>query len=129
MNTAEPYQAILDTLEIYFQGLHQASSEQLARVFHPDARYVSAVADDHRILSFPEYRQVIDQRVAPADAGEPRQERVVSIELEGTAMAFVRLEMTMLGRRYTDFLTLIPHRGRWSIIAKIFHYYLEEKGV
>lgn len=119
--------AISALLETYFEGLHTADSTLLARVFHPCAHYVSSTPGDFRVLTFQQYQHVLDLRIAPAKRGETRQERVLSIELGGPAMAFVTLEMQMLGRLYTDFLTLVFDQGRWAIIAKVFHYTVNQE--
>lgn len=128
MITSQPYEAILTLLETYFEGLHHADSAMLATVFHPRAQYVSAVPGDHRILSFPEYREILDERVPPASTGEARKERILSIETGGPTLAFAKVQMTMMGRDYTDFLTLIFDQGRWAIMAKIFHYQVTDQG-
>jgi len=128
MTSAQPHQAILALLDTYFEGLHRADSALLATVFHPDARYVSAVAEDYRVLSFPEYRTLLDQRTAPASNGERRIERVISIETAEPSLAFARVEMTMMGRDYTDFLTLIYTQDRWVIMAKVFLYETADQG-
>jgi len=128
MNAPQPHVAILTLLETYFEGLHRADSDMLAAVFHPDAQYVNAVPEDYRVLSFPEYRQVLDKRVPPANTGETRRERVISIETRANALAFAKVEMTMMGREYTDFLTLVFDRGRWVIMSKIFYYEKTHKG-
>lgn len=128
MTSAKPHEAILALLETYFEGLHKSDSALLATVFHPHARYVSAVPEDYRVLSFPEYRQILDQRVSPASTGELRSERIVSVETAEPNLAFARVEITMMGRDYTDFLTLIFDQGRWAIMAKIFHYEITNQG-
>lgn len=128
MNSVQPHEAILALLETYFEGLHRADSAMLATVFHPHSQYVSAVPEDYRVLSFPEYRQVLDQRVPPANTGEARRERIISIETGGDTLAFTKVEMTMMGRNYTDFLTLVFDQGRWAIMAKIFHYEMASQG-
>lgn len=128
MNSPQPHEAILALLEAYFEGLHRADSAMLATVFHPHSQYVSAVPEDYRVLSFPEYRQVLDQRVPPANTGETRRERIISIETGGDTLAFAKVEMTMMGRKYTDFLTLVFDRGHWAIMAKIFYYEMTNQG-
>ncbi|MDF0750946.1 nuclear transport factor 2 family protein [Marinobacter sp. 71-i] len=128
MNPPQPYEAILALLETYFEGLYRADSAMLATVFHPHAQYVSAMPEDYRALSFPEYRQVLDQRVPPANTGETRKERIISIETGGNTLAFAKVEMTMMGREYTDFLTLVFDHGRWAIMAKIFYYEMTNQG-
>lgn len=128
MNSSQPYEAILALLETYFEGLYRADSAMLATAFHPHAQYVSVVPEDYRVLSFPEYRQVLDQRVPPANTGETRRERIISIETGGNTLAFAKVEMTMMGRNYTDFLTLVFDRGHWAIMAKIFYYEMTNQG-
>jgi len=56
------------------------------------------------------------------DAGA---DRVLAVEIGGPNMACARVEMAMMGRVYTDFLTLVFDRGRWSITAKVFHFDIE----
>lgn len=122
MNAGTPHEAILALLETYFEGLYQADSALLASVFHPRAQYVNTAPGDERILTLLEYQHLLDQRVSPASNGEPRQQRVISIETTANTMAFAKVQMSMLGRDYTDFLTLIREQNQWRIIAKVFHY-------
>jgi len=122
MSEAEPYHAILTLLESYFDGLYHSDSALLCTVFHPNLQYVNTVPDDYRVLTWAEYKAVLDQRAAPASKGERRNERIISIETGDRNLAFVRVEMTMMGRLYTDFLTLILYQGQWLIISKVFNY-------
>lgn len=120
--TARSHDAILTLLNTYFEGLYRADSAMLATVFHPQLQYVSAVQKDFRVLTLPEYQRILDQREPPEARGELRQEEIVSIDVESHTLAFVKVRMTMLGRDYTDFLTLVFDQDHWAIIAKIFHY-------
>jgi len=129
VNDAESFRAILTLLDNYFKGLYQADSALLATLFHPKAQYVNTVSDDYRVLTLTEYKTVLDQRVAPANTGEQRNERIVSIEIGDKNLAFVRAEMTMMGRLYTDFLTLIFYEEQWLIISKVFHYTPNDKHI
>ena len=129
VNDAESFRAILTLLGNYFEGLYQADSALLATLFHPKAQYVNTVSDDYRVLTLAEYKTVLDQRVAPASTGEQRNERIVSIEIGDKNLAFVRAEMTMMGRLYTDFLTLIFYEEQWLIISKVFHYAPNDKHI
>lgn len=128
MKTGAPHEAILDLLDTYFEGLYQADSILLASVFHPRAQYVNTVPGDERILTLAQYQQLLDQRVSPASNGEPRHERVISIETTANTMAFAKVQMSMMGRDYTDFLTLIREQNQWRIIAKVFHYQPNPQG-
>lgn len=115
-------------LEIYFEGLYHADSKMLAGIFHRDARYVNAAEGDYMNYSIPEYFDVVNSRKPPASSGEARADRTVSIEFGDDRMAYVKASMTMLGREYLDFLTLIHDDGRWQIISKVFTYTPKRQG-
>ncbi len=125
METIVAHRAILDLLQAYFDGLYHADTTRLAEIFHPEARYVNTV-DGHRAnLAVPDYFALVDARIPPSEQGQVRRDRVLAVEIGGPNMAFARVEMAMMGRVYTDFLTLVFDRGRWSITAKVFHFDIE----
>lgn len=116
------YQNIVEIMKIYFDGLYHAESKILANVFHPDARYVNTVDGDYMNYSRREYFDIIEQRTSPASQGELCNDQILSIEFGGSHMAFVRAEMTMMGRQYIDFLTLTFDQNGWRIMSKVFTY-------
>lgn len=113
---------ITSQMEAYFTGLHQADSDILRTVFHPDAVYVNATAGDYLHHTMPDYMAIIDKRTSPETLGEPKSGEILSIELDGEQMAFVKARMSMLGRNYLDFLTFVKTDGRWQIMSKVFSY-------
>lgn len=114
------FATIVQMMKTYFDGLYQADSKALANVFHPDARYVNALQGDYMNRSMPEYFTVVDGRVPPAHTGDERDDQILSIKFGVNRMAFVEAQMTMSGRVYFDYLTLIFDDGEWRIIAKVF---------
>ncbi len=113
---------VVALMQAYFEGLHRADSATLATVFHGEARYVNATPGDEMNHDMPTYFGIVDGRTSPADRGDLRDDRIVSITFGGYAMAFVVARMTMMDRDYLDYLTLIRADGRWQIIAKVFFY-------
>ena len=122
MAEAQDFAAVVGVLDTYFDGLYHADSKKLATVFHPDARYVNTVEGDYMNYSLTEYFDIVDGRVAAANSGELRSDRVISIEFGGPRMAFAKVAMTILSREYLDFLTLTVDSNRWQIISKVFSY-------
>lgn len=118
----DSYQALVEGMQVYFDALYHADSEALGGIFHADARYINTVPGDYMNYSIPEYLAIVDQRVPPADTGQIRNDKLISIELGGSDMAFVTASMSMLNRDYLDFLTFIHADGRWQIITKVFSY-------
>ena len=116
------YAAIVQVLAEYFDGLHHSDSARLSRVFHPQAHYVCPTEDALTYRTRAEYFPIVDGRPSPASRGEARNDRIVSIELGGPALAFVRAECSIGPMFFTDFLTLIRTDDRWQIISKVFHF-------
>lgn len=122
MSDQNAYAEIIEIMNGYFDGLNHADTKQLVKVFHPDVRYVNMIDCDYMNKSRDEYFDMVDRRTPPADKGEPRDDRIYSIELGGSKMAFVRASMTMMDREYLDFLTLTHDQNGWRIMVKIFTY-------
>jgi len=114
--------AILDVLANYFEGLYQADTEILSKVFHPDGHYINTLTNDYLNLSVADYFSLVDQRTPPAATNDKRDERIISIEIGSENMAFVKATMQMMGREYLDYLTLINEQNEWRIMTKVFSY-------
>lgn len=110
----------------YFDGLHHSDAAGLAEVFHPEAVYATATDGTLTHLTMDDYLPMVAARPAPASRGEGRQDRIVSIELAGPVTALARVECAIGVRRFTDLLSLVRLDGSWRIVAKIFHYDLQE---
>lgn len=112
----------MGVLEDYFEGLYRANSQTLESLFHKDARYVNTVAGDYMNYSLLEYLSIVRLRKSPASLGQSRDDNIISIDFDGENMCFAKLSMTMLGRKYLDYLTLIFIDSDWQIVSKVFSY-------
>ena len=124
MTTA--YQAIVEAMTLYFDGLYHSDTVRLGNVFHPKAQYACATEGTLTHLAMDRYFPVVDKRPSPASRGEARHDRIVGIEFAGPVTAFVRAECAIGPKFFTDLLTFICIDGRWQIIAKVFHFDLRE---
>lgn len=118
----DPFQDVRDVLTTYLDGLHHSDTGRLGTVFHPSARYVTATGGELVNLSMDEYLPIVDSRPSPASKGEPRQDRIISIEFAGPVTAFARVECSIAPKAFVDLLTLVEVDGRWRIVSKVFHY-------
>jgi len=123
---SQDFAAVSELLQLYFDGLYHSDTERLGRVFHPEARYVCATDPELVNLSMAEYFPVVDARPAPAASSQARRDRIVSIEFAGPSTAFARVHCAIGPKYFTDLLTLIRTEEGWRIIAKVFHYDLEQ---
>jgi hypothetical protein len=122
VNQKESIGHIESVLYRYFEGLYQADSVLLAKVFHPDARYINTVSGNYTNLSMSDYFKVIDKRQAPSESDDDYHSKIISIELGDTQMAFAKASIVMMGRQYLDFLTLTHTDGEWKIMSKVFSF-------
>jgi 4-oxalocrotonate tautomerase len=113
-------------LDDYFDGLHHGDTARLRRIFHPAALYACATDGDLVLRTMEEDFPIVDARPSPASRGEPRRDRIVSIEFAGPATAFARVECAIAPKTFVDFLTLV-RLGRWQILSKVFHYELMDE--
>lgn len=113
---------ITAALSDYFDGLYHSDAAKLARVFHPTALYACATGGTLVRLNMDEYYPIVARRPSPASRGEPRYDRVISIEFAGPVTAIARVECAIAPKLFTDLLTLVYLDDRWQIMSKIFHY-------
>lgn len=120
--TPADHAAVTALMQSYFEGLHWADSTMLRKVFHPQLSYVCATEGDPLYLDLKTYMARIDAREPPVKRGDPRAEAVLEIAFGSDRIARVTARMSMMGRDYLDFLTLVPHEGEWRIVTKVFTY-------
>ncbi|NMM46112.1 nuclear transport factor 2 family protein [Rhodospirillaceae bacterium KN72] len=119
---ADQYHAVSTLMDSYFDGLHHADSTVLRGVFHPRLAYVCATEGDELYLDLDTYMARVDKREPPAKRGEARDEAVLEIAFGNDRLAHVTARMSMMGRTYLDFLTLVRDGAEWRIVAKVFTY-------
>jgi hypothetical protein len=123
---AAPLVAIVEMLQLYFDGLYHSDTARLGRVFHEQALYACATEGTLLHFGMQDYFPIVDKRPSPASVGEPRRDRIISIEFAGPVTAFARVECAIGPKVFTDLLTLVHLNGRWQIIAKVFHFNLQD---
>lgn len=104
----------------YFDGLFYCDSTRLREVLHSSALYATVIDNNLRQLTMEDYWPIVDARVAPADKGEARCDRIIAIDILGTTTALAKVECAINPNFYTDLLSLIKLDNRWWIIAKVF---------
>lgn len=120
--SAAAFAAVTDLLGDYFDGLYLCDVARLERVFHPQARYWTAVEGELTDMGMAEYLPIVARRESPASRNEARADRIVSIEFAGPVTGLARVQCRIGPRYFTDLLSIIKLDGRWQIISKVFHF-------
>lgn len=115
-------QAIEHVIRDYLDGLYHCDTRLLATVFHPRALYATAAGEAPLFMTMDVYFPEVDRRDPPSRRGDPREERILSIQRFGPVTSLVTLECRFFGKRYTDILSLLKIDGRWQIVSKVFHF-------
>lgn len=123
------YGDVVAVLNDYFEGLRHSDTQRLRRVFHEQAVYATTSHGEPLVLRMGEYLPIVDARPSPASKGEVGTDEIVSIEFVGPTTALAKLRCSILPRSFLDVLTLIHVDGRWQVIAKVFHWDEEVRGV
>ena len=125
--SADPrFAELVAALGDYCDGLHHSDADKLGQLFHPQAIYACGTEGSLTHLTMTEYLPMVAKRPSPASRGEPRRDRIVSIEFAGPVTALARVECAIGEKRFTDLLSFIKLDGRWRLIAKVFHFDLDE---
>ena len=118
------YNEIAEALRHYFDGFYEGDTGKLRRIFHPNAHLYSAadgpLADDDMETVYAR----VAGRASPASRGEARLDRILSIDKSGPESAFVKLQIAIGPKLYTDYLSLLRIDGRWQIISKTYTHQL-----
>lgn len=120
--TPADHSAVVALMEHYFDGLYNADSNTLRRVFHPRLAYICATEGDALYLDLDSYMTRVEGRVPPAARQDRRDDRILEIAFASDRLARVEARMVMMGRQFHDVLTLIREDGEWRIVTKVFTY-------
>src|SRR3546814_20104341 len=97
----------------YFDGFYNGDVPTLEKVFHPDCHLISGtggtLANDPMSAVYARVRA----RRKPSEAGQPRYDRILSIDLSGPETALVTCRLGLDPRLYTDYLNFVGLYCRW----------------
>ena len=121
MTATNDVNSIEGVIKSYLDGLHEGDTAKIAGAFHPTSALTS-VADDGELQILPRdlWLDRVRARPSPKQQGLSRHDQVLSIDLVGPTMAYVKLKCAIPPRFFTDQLSLLKIDGRWQIAQKVF---------
>ena len=108
------------TVAEYLDGLYEGDADKLAAVFDPGSSLTFLVDGKVTVMPRDEWLAAVRGRAKPKDAGLERKDRILSVDLAGADMAFVKLACQIPPRYFTDYLCLLRVDGRWRVAQKVF---------
>lgn len=104
----------------YFDALERSDAALIGSLFHEKALYAATTGGDIRFWSMDHYLPIVAGRPSFAAEGKTHDGRILSISLAGDAAACAMVQMTLMGRHFTDILSFVRQEGQWKIAAKVF---------
>jgi hypothetical protein len=110
----------------YLDGLHEGDADKLASVFHPTSALTQVFDGELKITPRDEWLAAVRARPSPQSRGLERTDRILSIDLAGPTMAFVKLQCAIPPRHFVDQLSFLKIDGRWQVAQKVFQTEVRE---
>lgn len=120
-NTAkDDRRAIEATVQTYFDGLYEGDADKLASVFHPTSAL--STIQDGKLAHLPrdQWLDVVRNRPSAKSKGLARADEILSLDIAGPTMAFVKVKCQIPPRYFTDQLSLLKLDGKWVIAQKAY---------
>ncbi len=104
----------------YLDGLYDGDADKIARVFLPTSALTQSVDGKTVITPRDAWLAAVRTRASAKLQGLERADHVLSIDITGPTMAFVKVKCQLPPRYFTDLLSLLKVDGRWQVAQKVF---------
>jgi hypothetical protein len=121
MGIQESHAELLDVWADYRNGIYEGNADKLAAIFHPAASMFYVTKQDIVVTPIADYIEIVRNRVAPQKSGARRDERLVSLAVPSVDSAVLTATILIMGKSYTDQLTMMKQHDKWLIVAKTYH--------
>lgn len=116
----EEIKEIITFLETYFVMLYEGDAATMESVFHQGA-HISYVDNDEIVIASREVlKERIANRISSKQAGVARQDNILSIDFINENYAMVKVNLVIVDKLFTDYLSLIKNDRQWTIVSKTF---------
>jgi Putative lumazine-binding len=107
-------------IQHYFDGLYEGDAEKLGAMFHPSADLRWQEKGQLKILTVPDWMDLVRKRASAKSEGKAREDFVVTIDRSDAATAFVKVRCQLPPRYFTDYLVAMKLDGGWQIVSKAY---------
>ncbi|KRR20857.1 hypothetical protein CQ14_26545 [Bradyrhizobium lablabi] len=127
MTSTDDVKNIEGVIQSYLDGLYEGDASKIASAFHPTSALTS-IDDGGELTITPRdiWLNNVKNRQSPKQRGLTRHDEILSIDLVGPTMAYVKLKCAIPPRFFTDQLSLLKIDDRWQIAQKVFMTELRE---
>ena len=113
-------------IQHYFDGLYEADADKLGAIFAPSADLRWVENGELKILTVPNWLDLIRKRPSAKAEGKPREDFIVTIDRSDESTAFIKVRCQLPPRYFTDYLVAMKLSDGWKIVSKSYRYDLRE---
>lgn len=110
----------------YFDGLYEGDADRLGAMFHPSADLRWVEKGELKVLTVPDWLDMVRKRASAKAEGKPREDFVLTIDRSDSHTAFVKVKCQLPPRYFTDYLVAMQLKDGWQIVSKSYRYDLRE---
>jgi hypothetical protein len=121
MTDKADYDALLLTIDRYFETMFDCDVARFDQLFAPSAQLHGLRDGALRVLPAAEYRQLIASTASPKSNSAPRQQEILSIDFAAPTQALAKVRVRIDALLYLDYLLFHRVDDGWLITAKSFH--------
>lgn len=113
--------ALINAVDIYFDGIHECSTDKLYAVFHPASSLFDA--DKGTVFAEPvdSFIKDVGTRTSPASVGQAREAEILMIDYLSPISATVKIRIRAHRNVFVDHLGFVKGEAGWQIVSKIWH--------
>lgn len=113
--------ALINAVDIYFDGIHECSTDKLYAVFHPASSLFDA--DKGTVFAEPvdSFIKDVGTRTSPASVGQAREAEILMIDYLSPISATVKIRIRAHRNVFVDHLGFVRGEAGWQIVSKIWH--------
>lgn len=112
--------AIETVIKTYLDGLYEGDADKLGSVFHPTSALTSVTDGKLSVIARDTWLDAVRKRGSAKSQGLERGDHILTIDIPGPTMAFVKVKCQLPPRYFVDQLSLLKIDGRWQIAQKVF---------
>ena len=113
-------------IQHYFDGLYEGSADTIGAIFHPTADLRWTDKGELKILTVPNWLELIRKRPSAKAEGKPREDFIVTIDRSDDNTAFIKVRCQLPPRYFTDYLVAMKLTDGWTIVSKSYRYDLRD---
>jgi ketosteroid isomerase-like protein len=107
-------------VQTYFDGLYDGDADKLASVFHPTSALTQSLEGKIIVTPREQWLAAVRSRPSARSQGLARDDAILSVDIAGPTMAFVKVKCQLPPRYFIDQLSFLKIDGRWQIAQKVF---------